>query len=106
MRGVCRALAAIWKLAYPYFVTRDFTEIRLWPLPRFRVQERWVALLLAVIVIGIEFAQVGINVRLSYFSRDWFNAIQEKNGPAFWSLLFTVFCFWAAVFILSAILQY
>jgi putative ATP-binding cassette transporter len=106
MRGMWGALLAIWRLTYPYFVSRDVTELRLWPLPRFRLQERWVAITLAVVVIGIEFAQVGINVRLSYFSRDWFNAIQEKNAAAFWSLLLTVFCFWAAIFIASAILQY
>jgi putative ATP-binding cassette transporter len=106
MRGVWQAILAIWRLTYPYFTTRDVTEIRLWPLPRFQVQERWVAITLAVVVIGIEFAQVAINVRLSYFNRDWFNAIQEKNAAEFWRLLLTVFCFWAAIFIASAILQY
>ncbi|HEY0571738.1 MAG TPA: ABC transporter ATP-binding protein/permease [Enterovirga sp.] len=106
MREFWQALVQIWRLTYPYFTTRDVTELRLWPLPRLRVQERWVAITLALTVIGIEFAQVAINVRLSYFNRDWFNAIQAKDAAAFWSLLFTVFCFWAAIFIASAILQY
>ena len=106
MHGVWQAIRAIWRLTYPYFATRHMTEIRLWPLPRFRIQERWVAISLAVVVLGIEFAQVAINVRLSYFNRDWFNAIQEKNAADFWRLLLTVFCFWATIFIASAILQY
>jgi putative ATP-binding cassette transporter len=106
MRGLWQALLQIWKLLYPYFATRDVTTVRLWPLPAFRVQERWVALGLAITVIAIEFGQVAINVRLSYFNRDWFNAIQAKDAATFWSLLFTVFCFWAAIFIASAIIQY
>jgi putative ATP-binding cassette transporter len=106
MRGLWQAILQIWKLLYPYFVTRDVTTVRLWPLPAFQVQERWVALSLAITVIAIEFGQVAINVRLSYFNRDWFNAIQAKDAATFWTLLFTVFCFWAAIFILSAIIQY
>jgi putative ATP-binding cassette transporter len=106
MRGIWEALVQIWRLAYPYYVTRDVTDVRVWPFPGFRIQERWVAISLAVTVIAIEFAQVAINVRLSYFNRDWFNAIQARDASAFWFLLFTVFCFWAAIFITSAIVQY
>jgi putative ATP-binding cassette transporter len=106
MRGVWQAILQIWKLLYPYFVTRDVTTVRLWPIPAFQIQERWIALSLAFTVIAIEFGQVAINVRLSYFNRDWFNAIQAKDAATFWTLLFTVFCFWAAIWIASAIIQY
>ncbi|MGA0595336.1 ABC transporter ATP-binding protein/permease [Enterovirga sp. CN4-39] len=106
MRGLWQAILQIWKLLYPYFATRDVTTVRLWPLPAFQVQERWIALSLAFTVIAIEFGQVAINVRLSYFNRDWFNAIQAKDAAAFWTLLLTVFCFWATIFIVSAIIQY
>jgi putative ATP-binding cassette transporter len=106
MNGLKQAVLQIWRLAYPYFTTRDETEVRIWPFGQFRVQERWVALSLAIVVVAIEFGQVAINVRLSYFNRDWFNAIQNKDAAAFWTLLLTVFCFWAAVFVASAIYQY
>ena len=106
MNGVKQGILQIWRLAYPYFATRDATTVRIWPFPAFQVQERWVAIVMAVAVIGIEFGQVAINVRLSYFNRDWFNAIQNKDAGAFWKLLLTVFCVWAAVFIASAIIQY
>ncbi len=106
MQGVKQGILQIWRLAYPYFTTRETTRVRLWPLPAFQVQERWVAVVMALTVIGIEFGQVAINVRLSYFNRDWFNAIQSKDAAAFWTLLFTVFCVWAAVYIASAIIQY
>ncbi|WP_298956521.1 ABC transporter ATP-binding protein/permease [uncultured Methylobacterium sp.] len=106
MHGLKQALLQIWRLTVPYYTTRDMTEIRLWPLPAVRLQERWVALTMAALVIGIEFAQVAINVRLSYFNRDWFNAIQSKDAAAFWSLLFSVFCLWASIYVASAIIQY
>ena len=106
MNGLKQAVLQIWRLAYPYFTTRDETEVRIWPFGQFRAQERWVALSLAIVVVAIEFGQVAINVRLSYFNRDWFNAIQNKDAAAFWTLLLTVFCFWAAVFVASAIYQY
>ncbi|WP_018261924.1 ABC transporter ATP-binding protein/permease [Methylobacterium sp. WSM2598] len=106
MHGLKQGLLQIWRLAYPYFVTREETQIRIWPFGTFRVQERWVAVTMAALVIGIEFAQVAINVRLSYFNRDWFNAIQNKDAVAFWALLFSVFCFWAAIYVASAIIQY
>ncbi|WP_279358548.1 ABC transporter ATP-binding protein/permease [Methylobacterium indicum] len=106
MQGLKQALLQIWRLAYPYYTTREVTTVRLWPLPAVKMQERWVALTMAALVIGIEFAQVAINVRLSYFNRDWFNAIQGKDAAAFWSLLFSVFCLWAAVYVASAIIQY
>ena len=106
MGGLWQAVGQIWRLLYPYFVTRDVTTVRLWPIPAFQLQERWVALAIAITVIAIEFGQVAINVRLSYFNRDWFNAIQAKDAAAFWTLLFTVFCFWAAIFIASVIIQY
>src|SRR4029079_9175617 len=59
-----------------------------------------------VSLVLINQLQVAINVRLSFFNRDWFNAIQEKNAEQFWPLLFTVFMFWAAIYIVIAILEY
>lgn len=43
---------------------------------------------------------------LSFFNRDWFNSIQNKDSAAFWSLLFGVFCFWAAIAVLSSLVEY
>src|SRR4051812_33077827 len=106
MNGLKQAILQILRLAYPYLTTRDMAEVRIWPFGRFPVQERWVALSQMVVVVAIEFGQVAINVRLSYFNRDWFNAIQEKDATAFWTLLLTVFCFWASIYVASAIYQY
>jgi vitamin B12/bleomycin/antimicrobial peptide transport system ATP-binding/permease protein len=102
MRGLLKSLADIWRLAVPYFTTRDIGEARIWPF-RYRAQERWIGLAMLIILIGIVFAQVGMRVRLSYFGRDWFNAIQEKDAGEFWRQLLWVFSPLAAVFVVIAV---
>ncbi|MFI4994198.1 MAG: ABC transporter ATP-binding protein/permease [Hyphomicrobiales bacterium] len=104
MRGLLKSLADIWRLAVPYYTTRDIAEARIWPF-RYRAQERWIGLALLACVIGIELGQVAIDVRLSYWGRDWFNAIQEKNEPEFWRQLLFVFSPLAAIGISAAVLQ-
>ena len=105
MRALMKSLGDIWGLAVPYFTTRDIGEARIWPF-RYRAQERWIGLSLLIAVVAIELGQVAISVRLSYFNRDWFNAIQNKDLAAFWSLLFGVFCFWAAIAVVSSLIEY
>jgi putative ATP-binding cassette transporter len=46
---------------------------------------------------GLPQPGLAINIRLSFFNRDWFNSIQNEDSAAFWSLLFGVFCFWAPI---------
>ena len=93
------------RIADRYFLAEGMTVARIWPFKPFQVAERRLALWMLVFLIVLNQAQVGINVRLSFFGRDWFNAIQEKNEAAFWSLLYTVFAFWAAIYIASAIIE-
>ncbi len=99
-------IAAIMRIADRFFDGRDRVMVRLWPLPAFTVIEQTMARGFVVFLVVVNQAQVGISVRLSYFNRDWFNAIQEKNSEAFWSLLYTVFLFWASIYIVSAIIEY
>src|ERR1700722_2655023 len=104
MRGLLNSLGDIWRLAVPYFTTRDIGEARIWPF-RYRAQERWIALAMLICVVGIELSQVGMDVRLSYWGKHWFNAIQEKNAHVFWKQLLYIFCPLATLFISSAVLQ-
>jgi vitamin B12/bleomycin/antimicrobial peptide transport system ATP-binding/permease protein len=105
MRGLIKSLGDIWRLSVPYFTTHDIGQARIWPFRPYRAQERWIGLALLICVLGIELGQVAINVRLSYFSRAWFDAIQNKDEAAFWHQLLAVFCVWAAVYIISAVIQ-
>jgi putative ATP-binding cassette transporter len=104
MRALLKSLGDIWRLAVPYFATRDIGAARIWPF-RYRAQERWIGLSLLIAVVGIELGQVAINVRLSYFGRAWFDAIQNKDEPAFWEQLLYVFSPLAAIYIAAAVIQ-
>jgi putative ATP-binding cassette transporter len=94
------------RIADRYFDTREETRARIWPFPAFGARERRVAIGMVVLLVVINQAQVGMNLRLSFFSRDWFNAIQNKDEAAFWSQLITVFTPWAFLFIATAVLEF
>src|SRR5499427_4782048 len=95
----------ITRLADPYFVTNDTGDLQLGGGVR-HVTERRLANSLIIALVVINQLQVAINIRLSFFNRDWFNAIQNKDSAAFWSLLFGVFCFWAAIAVVSGLIEY
>src|SRR5258708_2981676 len=82
------------KIADPYFNTADVGQARIWPLPAFTALERRIAVAMVVFLVLVNQAQVGITVRLSFFNRDWFNAVQAKDAAQFWELLLLVFTPW------------
>lgn len=94
------------RIADRYFDNGDMTTARIWPLPAFRPLERRLAAAMVVFLVLINQAEVGILVRLSFFSRDWFNAIQTKNEKAFWYQLFAVFLVWAFLYIGSLVSEF
>jgi putative ATP-binding cassette transporter len=94
------------RIADRYFDTSAETRARIWPFPAFGARERRLAIAMVVLLVVINQAQVGMNLRLSFFNRDWFNAIQNKDAAAFWSQLFTVFTPWAFLYIATAVLEY
>jgi putative ATP-binding cassette transporter len=96
----------ITRLADPYFMTNDRGDLQIGGFGARHVTERQFAGSLIVALVVINQFQVAINVRLSFFNRDWFNAIQNKDAAAFWSLLFGVFCFWAAIAVVSSLIEY
>ena len=93
-------------IADPYFNTTDAGQARIWPLPAFTSLERRIAVAMVVFLVLINQAQVGITVRLSFFNRDWFNAIQSKDAATFWELLLFVFMPWAFVYVASAVIEF
>ena len=96
----------ITRLADPYFVTNEQGKLEIGGFGTRQVTERRFACALIVALVVINQLQVAINIRLSFFNRDWFNAIQNKDSVAFWSLLFGVFCFWAAIAVVSNLVEY
>jgi putative ATP-binding cassette transporter len=96
----------ITRLADPYFVTNERGDLEIGSVGARHVTERRFASALIVALVVINQLQVAINIRLSFFNRDWFNAIQNKDSAVFWSLLFGVFCFWAAIAVVSNLVEY
>ncbi len=101
--GVVREMTRIADL---YFDANDKVQARLWPFPAFTTHANKVAIAMIVLLVLINQGQVGITVRLSFFSRDWFNAIQERNQPEFWRQLFMVWMPWVFVYITSQVIEY
>jgi putative ATP-binding cassette transporter len=94
MRGIGSFLRSAWRLSKPYFSRSD---------------ERWSAWGLLISIIVLNLALVGFSVVLSYWRREFYNALQEKNWEIFIDLLFLYrrtpsgvmpgFCELAAVYI-------
>lgn len=94
------------KIADRYFDSRDAAPFRIWRNFSITPKEYGLAAAMIVFLVVINQVEVGIQVRLSFFSRDWFNAIQNKDEAAFWRQLFAVFTPWAFLYIASAVIEY
>ncbi len=94
------------RIADLFFNSTHETESRFWGFRVWAGRERVLAITMIVMLVLINQGQVGITVRLSFFNRDWFNAIQEKNQPEFWRQLLMVFTPWAFVYISSAVIEF
>jgi len=101
-----RVVKQMTRIADLYFDSTGNTESRLMGVRIFAGRESALAIAMIVLLVLINQGQVGITVRLSFFNRDWFNAIQEKNQAEFWRQLFMVFTPWAFVYIVSAVVEF
>jgi len=99
-------IANMMRIADRYFEANSRLTLKPLGFPAFAIREQWLARTFVVALVLINQAQVGISVRLSFFNRDWFNAMQEKDSVKFWSLLYTVFLVWALIYISSAVIEY
>jgi putative ATP-binding cassette transporter len=93
------------RIADRFFTHADTTVADFGPL-RLPMLKRVLATGMVVFLVLINQAQVAITVRLNFFNRDFFNAIQEKNGPEFWRMLLWIFMPWAFVYVASAVIEY
>ncbi len=107
--GLMGALRDVYRLAKPFFIARDDTVLNVPFLGAFRLQQRVIAWLSVFLIMGVSLAQVAINVRLSFVSRDIYNSLQAKDASAFWTTITTQWLFWVAVliasFMISIVLQ-
>jgi putative ATP-binding cassette transporter len=73
MRGLGPFLKDAWALTKPYFT---------------RSEERWSACGLLVAIVVLNLSLVGMSVILSFWRREFYNALQEKDWHSFMDLLF------------------
>lgn len=73
MRGIGPFLKDAWRLSRPYFVTSE---------------EKWSARGLLLGIIAMNLTIVGLSVIFSYWRREFYNALQDKDWRAFLELLF------------------
>jgi vitamin B12/bleomycin/antimicrobial peptide transport system ATP-binding/permease protein len=50
--------------------------------------------------------EVGVSVRLSFFSRDMYNALESKDAAVFWTQIFFVFTPWAFFDVAAHVIEY
>lgn len=94
-------IAKIARIASPYFESDETTTANLWPIGPFSIRLGTLAVSLFVFLIVLNQVQVGVTLRLSFFNRDMYDALQNKDAAAFWYQLFYVFCVWAAIWVAS-----
>ncbi|MET0428437.1 MAG: ABC transporter ATP-binding protein/permease, partial [Microvirga sp.] len=105
--GVSRipVIGAIMQIADRYFTSPAPSVINVPLIGAVRAREGAIGTALLAFLIAINLGQVALNVRLNFFGRDMFNALQEKDAGAFWYQLFWIFVPLAAVFISIALVE-
>lgn len=93
------------QLASPFFESEETTQAKLWPFGAYRIKLGHLGILLFAFLVVINQVQVGISLRLSFFNRDFFNAIQEKDAQSFWYQLIFVFSLWAAIWVVANLIE-
>jgi putative ATP-binding cassette transporter len=93
-------------IADPYFHASTPTSARIWPFPSFVVAQNRLAKIALVFLIVVNQLQVAIEVRLSFYSRDFYNALQNKDLAEFWRQLLYVFLPFASIYVASIVIEY
>jgi vitamin B12/bleomycin/antimicrobial peptide transport system ATP-binding/permease protein len=93
-------------LADLYYETNESGRAQVWPLRPYQALERHIAIAMIVTLVLINQTQVAISLRLSFFGRDFFNAIQNRDEAAFWNQLVVVFLPWALIYITTLVTEF
>jgi putative ATP-binding cassette transporter len=93
-------------IADPYFSDRAPTTARIWPGRRFTTVQNKLAIAALVFLIVINQFEVALLVRLNYFSRDFYNALQNKDEAQFWTQLLLIFLPFATIYIAALVVEY
>jgi putative ATP-binding cassette transporter len=101
-----KTVRQITRIADRYFNAAEIAQARIWPFAPFTALERRIAVALVVFLVLLNQAEVAITVRLSFFNRDWFNAIQQHDATTFWQQLLFVFTPWAFIYVAMTVIEF
>ncbi len=93
-------------IADRYFNAGETARARIWPFPAYVARERRIAVAMVVFLVLINQAEVAITVRLNFFNRAWFDAIQNRNQSVFWQQLLLVFTPYAFTYVAMTVVEF
>ncbi len=96
----------IMRIADRYFNATESGRARIWPLRPFTAMERRIAVAMVVFLVVINQAEVAIMVRLNFFNRAWFDAIQNRDSVTFWEQLLFVFTPYALIYVAMTVIEF
>ena len=96
----------IMRIADRYFNAEETARARIWPFASYAAEERHIATAMVVFLVLINQAEVAIIVRLNFFNRTWFDAIQNRNEGVFWQQLLLVFTPYAFIFVAMTVVEF
>jgi putative ATP-binding cassette transporter len=94
------------QIADRYFNATDRATVRIWRFPAFTVTERHLAVGMVVFLVLINQAEVGANLRITFYHRDSFDALQNRDAATFWYQLLLVFTPWAFAYIWMTVIEF
>lgn len=98
IRTVCR-------ITDRYLDSQASSLIRLPFIGLVQAREGRIGTIFMAILIAINLSQVALAVRLNFYSRDLFNALEAKDGAAFWYQLFVIFAPLATIHVVVALTE-
>ena len=101
-----RTVEQIMRIADRYFEAGELALARIWPFRAYRSLERRIATAMIVFLVVINQAEVAITVRLNFFNRAWFDAIQNRDEAAFWEQLLLVFTPYAFTYVAMTVVEF
>ena len=96
----------ITRIADRYFNASETARARIWPFHSYAAMERRIAIAMVIFLVVINQAEVAIIVRLNFFNRAWFDAIQTRNEPVFWEQLLLVFTPYAFIYVGMTVVEF
>jgi putative ATP-binding cassette transporter len=94
------------RIADRYFNADEVGEARIWPLRPFTARERHIAAAMVVFLVLLNQAEVGALLRINFFNRDFFNALQTRDAATFWDQLLFVFTPWAFAYVSMTVIEF